>query len=182
MTSHQHASVAMVWAQTVDGVIGRDGDLPWHLPEDMAHFKAETMGHPVIMGRRTWASIPPRFRPFAGRTNIVLTSDPETADDVRRAGGVVVERLDEALRAGREAAGGETICVIGGGQVFAASVPLADTAVVTVINAEVAGDTHAPALGAEWELASAEPADGWRTAANGTEFRIERWRRTAERN
>ncbi|WP_309081157.1 dihydrofolate reductase [Zhihengliuella sp.] len=182
MTSPQNALIALVWAQTVDGVIGRDGDLPWHLPEDMAHFKAETMGHPVVMGRRTWASIPPRFRPFAGRTNIVLTSDPATADDVRQAGGIAVERLDEALDAARAADGGELVCVIGGGQVFAAAVPLADTAVVTVINAEVDGDTYAPALEDGWELAAAEPADGWRTAANGTEFRIERWRRTAERN
>ena len=62
-----------IWAQTDAGIIGRDGDMPWYAPEDLAHFKKVTLGAPVIMGRRTWESFPPRFRPLPGRTNIVIS-------------------------------------------------------------------------------------------------------------
>ena len=65
--------IAMIWAQTPGRVIGRDGTMPWHVPEDLAHFRAHTHGHPVIMGRRTWESFPARFRPLPGRTNIVVS-------------------------------------------------------------------------------------------------------------
>ena len=87
-------TVGMIWAQTPDRVIGRDGTMPWHLPEDLAHFKEHTLGHPVIMGRRTWESFPERFRPLPGRTNIVvsrtLTAPVEDGPDGRTAGAVVV--------------------------------------------------------------------------------------------
>src|SRR4051794_41456904 len=69
-------TVAMVWAQAHGGVIGAEGGLPWHLPEDLALFRRLTMGSPVVMGRRTWESLPERFRPLPGRANVVLTSDP----------------------------------------------------------------------------------------------------------
>ena len=73
--------VGMIWAQTVDGVIGRDGTMPWHLPEDLAHFRRTTQGHPVIMGRRTWESFPEKYRPLPGRTNIVVSrQDPDPAE------------------------------------------------------------------------------------------------------
>jgi dihydrofolate reductase len=65
--------IHLIWAQARGGVIGKDNRIPWRLPEDMAHFKALTAGHPVIMGRRTWDSLPPKFRPLPGRRNIVLT-------------------------------------------------------------------------------------------------------------
>ncbi|WP_102158359.1 dihydrofolate reductase [Zhihengliuella halotolerans] len=170
--------ISMIWAQSADGVIGRDGAMPWHLPEDMAHFKASTMGHPVIMGRNTWASIPPRFRPFAGRTNIVLTSHEETANQVRAAGGVVVPSIAEALAAAAAAEGGERVWIVGGGQVYAAFAPHASDAVVTVINHQYDGDTHAPLLGADWARLPAEPATGvWARAANGLEYRFDYWRR-----
>ena len=66
-------TVGLIWAQSTSGVIGRDGTIPWHLPEDLARFKQVTMGHTVVMGRRTWDSLPARFRPLPGRRNIVLT-------------------------------------------------------------------------------------------------------------
>ena len=70
-------SVQLIWAQARDRVIGADGKLPWRLPEDMALFRELTTGGTVVMGRRTWESLPERFRPLPGRTNVVLTSDPE---------------------------------------------------------------------------------------------------------
>lgn len=172
------ARIGMIWAQTVDGVIGHEGSMPWHLPEDMAHFKNTTWGHPVIMGRRTWDSIPARFRPFAGRTNIVLTSDDATTAEATDAGAAVVHSLQEGLDAAAGAEGAEEIWICGGGEVYAAYEPLADTALVTVINSHVAGDTHAPPLPADWKLALREPAEGWLTGANGTEYRHELWERS----
>lgn len=172
------ARIGMIWAQTVDGVIGHEGTMPWHLPEDMAHFKNTTLGHPVIMGRRTWASIPARFRPFTGRTNIVLTSDDATAAEATTAGAAVVRSLQEGLDAAAAAEGSEEVWVCGGGEVYAAYEPLADTAVVTVINIDAAGDTRAPLLSDDWTLALSEPSEGWLTAANGTEYRHDLWERT----
>jgi dihydrofolate reductase len=67
-------NVGLIWAQTPDGVIGAGNTIPWRVPEDVAHFKATTLGHTVVMGRKTWESLPPRFRPFSGRRNIVVTA------------------------------------------------------------------------------------------------------------
>ncbi|MBG6085345.1 dihydrofolate reductase [Zhihengliuella flava] len=170
--------ITMIWAQGTNGVIGRDGAMPWHLPEDLAHFKSATWGHPVIMGRSTWNSIPAAFRPFAGRTNIVLTSDAATAADVRAAGGVVVSSPADALTQAAQAEGGESVWVIGGGQVYAAFEPLATHAVVTVIDAQYDGDTHAPTLASGWELASSTPGTGTARAANGLGYRIDSWLHT----
>ncbi|OOL28231.1 dihydrofolate reductase, partial [Rhodococcus rhodochrous] len=72
--------IVLIWAQDRDGGIGRDGAIPWRIPEDMAHFRAATTGRPVIMGRLTWESLPPRFRPLPGRRNIVVTRDPAWSD------------------------------------------------------------------------------------------------------
>jgi dihydrofolate reductase len=82
--------VGLVWAQTPDGVIGKDGDMPWHLPEDLKHFNRLTMGHPVVMGRKTWLSFPDKFRPLPGRTNIVITRQKSWADTHEAEGAVVV--------------------------------------------------------------------------------------------
>ncbi|MEE1620606.1 dihydrofolate reductase [Zafaria sp. Z1313] len=176
--SSGRARIGMIWAQAGDGVIGDAGTMPWSLPEDMAHFKRTTLGHPVIMGRRTWESIPPRFRPFAGRTNIVLTSDESTAAEVREAGGIVVGSPEAALDAARAAEGSDEIWVCGGGQVYATFEPLADTIVVTVINAEIPGDTTAPRLGDGWKRTLADPDDGWLTSKTALEYRIELWEKT----
>ena len=76
----------LIFARSANGVIGKNGALPWHLPEDMAHFKQKTLGRPVIMGRKTWDSLPPRFRPLPGRTNIVVTRQQQwQADGALRA-------------------------------------------------------------------------------------------------
>ncbi|MCH6469259.1 dihydrofolate reductase [Sinomonas terrae] len=168
--------VGLVWAQTLDGVIGRDGTMPWHVPEDLAHFSSLTKGHPVVMGRRTWESIPPKFRPFAGRTNIVVTRQKGWEAE----GAVVVHSLGDGLAQAAAAPGGTRIWLIGGGQLFEQALALdgVDIAVVTLLDLEVDGDTKAPALGPEWRLVGADPAeDGWRESRSGIRYRITVFRR-----
>ena len=137
--------VSLVAAVARGGVIGRDGVLPWRLPEDMAHFRAVTMGHPVLMGRRTWESLPVRFRPLPGRRNVVLTRDHGwSAVGAERAGS-----LEGALRL---LEGEERMSVIGGGEVFAAALPLADEILLTEIDLDVEGDTFFP----DWDRSELE--------------------------
>lgn len=173
--------VGMIWAQTVDGVIGRDGGMPWHLPEDLAHFKNTTAGHPVIMGRRTWESFPAAYRPLPGRTNIVVTSSATLADEISPAGAVVVPTLEQALDTARHSPGGsEQIWIVGGAQMYEAAAPLADAAVVTVIDVNTEGDTYAPHLGSDWGFTAVSPADGWNTGRGGTSYRIALWTRVRD--
>ena len=149
----------LIYARAANGVIGRDGTLPWHLPEDLAHFKRQTAGAPVIMGRKTWDSLPPRFRPLPGRDNIVVTRQADwQAEGARRAGS-----LRDALQACAQA--GE-VWVIGGAQIYAEAEPLAQRAVVTEIAADFAGDAWAPTLGPDWHETAREP----QRAANGLAF------------
>ncbi|BBE23701.1 dihydrofolate reductase [Arthrobacter sp. MN05-02] len=165
-----HPVIGMIWAQTENGVIGRDGGIPWHVPEDMAHFKATTTGHPVIMGRRTWESFPEKFRPLPDRTNIVLS---HSGTDLP--GAVVVDSLDAALEAAQAAPGAEEIWIIGGGRVYAEALDRANAALVTVVESTVEGDTVAPALGADWTLAALSPESGWSESSGGTRYRISLW-------
>ncbi|WP_439518386.1 dihydrofolate reductase [Hydrogenophaga sp.] len=150
----------LILARASNGVIGRDNQLPWHLPEDLAHFKRTTLGSPVIMGRKTWDSLPARFRPLPGRTNIVVSRDPDW-------------RAEGALRAGsvQEAAalcpaGTTDAWVIGGAQIYAAAMPLAQSAVVTEIAQAFEGDAHAPTFGSEWLESTREQ----HTSATGLPF------------
>jgi len=162
--------VGLIWAQTEDGVIGRDGSIPWYVPEDLAHFKATTAGHPVIMGRRTWESFPDRFRPLPERTNIVISG---SVTDLP--GAVVVRSLEAALETARSAPGAEEIWVIGGGRVYADAMPHANAALVTVVESAEGGDTLAPTLGTEWALAALTPETGWLESTEGTRYRISLW-------
>ena len=134
----------LIYARSRNGVIGRDGQLPWHLPADLAHFKQTTLGQAVVMGRKTWDSLPERFRPLPGRTNIVITRQA----DWHAPGALVAHSLDQAM----------SLCpapgplwVIGGAEIYAQALPLASTVVVTEIDVEVQGDAHAPKLGPEWK-------------------------------
>jgi dihydrofolate reductase len=165
------AVIGMIWAQAGNGVIGRDGTMPWHLPEDFEHFRRTTAGHPVIMGRRTWESLPARFRPLPGRTNAVITSDTGWS----AAGAVRAGSLQAALAATSGKPGSEQVWIIGGGTVYRESMDLADTAVITVIDTEVEGDTYAPELGEGWERISCAPESGWTKSSNATQYRIETW-------
>ncbi|WP_315095545.1 dihydrofolate reductase [uncultured Cellulomonas sp.] len=164
-------SLALVWAQTPTGVIGRDGTLPWHVPEDLAHFRDLTRGHPVIMGRATWASLPARFRPLPGRDNIVLTRTP----GFEAAGALVAHGIDEALRL----VGDRDAWVIGGGQVYTELLPRATRVEVTVVSLDVGAGTRAPALEpGTWRRAGVDPDRGWHiSAVGGTRYRFETYLR-----
>ncbi|OSM43163.1 dihydrofolate reductase [Nesterenkonia sp. PF2B19] len=183
MTTPESAArpwVGMIWAQTRDGVIGRDGDMPWHLPEDFAHFRAQTRGRPVVMGRRTWESLPESVRPLPGRRNIVITGDADRAATITAAGAETASSLDAALdlacSPGADGQPPAKVWILGGGRIYAETVEqdLADAAVVTVIDLDVDGDTYAPQLPpSRWELCAADPAEGWHTAADGQRYRFE---------
>jgi dihydrofolate reductase len=159
-------TVRMVWAQADGGVIGAGGALPWQLPEDLRLFRALTLGGTVVMGRRTWESLPPRFRPLPGRRNVVLSSTLEP-----QAGMTVVRTVADVL-----ALDGD-LWVIGGGAVYQALLPHADEVVVTEVGAELAGDTWAPQLEPDRELGVRVPAEGWAESAGGLRFRVSQWRR-----
>ena len=145
-------TITLVVAIAEGGVIGREGGLPWRLSTDMKRFKAVTMGHPVVMGRRTWESFPKKG-PLPGRTNIVVTRDRGYEAE----GAIVAHSLKEALEIAGRAPGADEICVIGGGQVYREVMPRADRLDVTHVLASVAGDTRFPEIDAEeWRAVSEE--------------------------
>ena len=124
-----------------NGVIGRDNQLPWRLPADLAYFKRVTMGHPIVMGRRTYESI---GKPLPGRVNVVVTHNP----NYEAPGCIVVNGLKAAWEAAGEA---DEVCVIGGTMLFAETLPVADRIHLTEVEAEVDGDTFFPPFDrAEW--------------------------------
>lgn len=152
-------ALVVAWAGE-DRVIGRDGGLPWRLPSDMKHFRELTTGGTVVMGRRTWESIPERFRPLPERRNIVLSSRALDAP----AGAEAYTSLESAL-----AAAGTDAYIIGGGATYAETLPLADRVYATEIAEDVEGDTFFPALDpVEWVVSSTAPP----VSENGHEFTI----------
>jgi dihydrofolate reductase len=140
-------------------VIGKDNQMPWHLPEDLAHFKRVTLGQPVIMGRKTWDSLPARFRPLPGRLNIVVTR--QTAWQAE--GALRAESIEHAMRLCGSAS---DAWIMGGAEIYRQAEPLASTAVVTEIDADFEGDAFAPELGHAWQQVQRES----HTAANGLAF------------
>jgi dihydrofolate reductase len=148
MTRPKLALIAIV---ARNGAIGRNNDLLFRLKEDMQHFKRITLGHPVIMGRNTWESIPARNRPLPGRLNIVVTRNTAWQSE----GAVVAHNLPDALA---RASGAETAYVIGGAELYAAALPLADSLVLTEVDRDVDGDVHFPAWSkAEFTETAREP-------------------------
>lgn len=162
----------MIWAQANHGVIGAAGDIPWHLPEDFRHFRELTAGQPVIMGRRTWDSLPEKSRPLPGRTNIVITGqDAWAADGALRASSL----LHALALADGAARPGERLWVIGGGRIYAEALSVAGAAVITVIDKHVDGDTFAPELDAGWSRRATDPVTGWHAGTDDTRYRFETW-------
>ena len=137
--------INLIFARAANGIIGKDGTMPWHLPEDLAHFKELTQGRPVIMGRKTWDSLPERFRPLPGRTNIVVTRQEVWQQD----GAKPATSLDDALAIAGQTA--DTVWIMGGAQIYAQALPLAQRVEVTEIHQEFKGDVYAPTLGDEWQ-------------------------------
>ena len=157
--------INLIWAQAHHRVIGYQGSMPWHLPEDLAHFKKVTLGCPVIMGRKTWDSLPKKFRPLPGRLNLVISSDASTREILKENGSLPLQNLQSALSY-CEQLGVADVWVIGGAQVYAEALPLANKLVITEIDAEFTGDAFAPQLGAEWRETERES----HLAANGLRY------------
>ncbi|MHA3947354.1 dihydrofolate reductase [Cellulomonas bogoriensis] len=159
----------MIWGCSRSGVIGRDGQLPWHLPEDMKRFRDLTSGGTVVMGRRTWDSLPARVRPLPGRRNVVLSRSPAPVD-----GALLVPDLDAVLTL----VGSDHAWVIGGGEVYRALLPRAARVEVTEVDVDVDGDTYAPALDEGWVVDSEDPDEGWHTSRTGLRYRFRTFVRT----
>jgi dihydrofolate reductase len=140
--------LTLILARARNGVIGAKGGLPWHLPEDLAFFKRTTMGHPIVMGRKTWESI---GRPLPGRRSIVVTRDRTFVAP----GAEVVHRLDDAVAL---CSNSDEIFVIGGAHLYADALPRADRLLLTEIHADFEGDTFLPApSGVHWTEVRREP-------------------------
>jgi len=129
----------MIYARARNGVIGNLGQLPWHLPEDLAHFKRTTLGQPVVMGRVTWESLPEKFRPLPGRSNVVVSRQTSFS----AAGAQLASSLEAAMALFPPA---EIIWLIGGAQLYAKGLSLASQIVVTEIDADYEGDAFAPLI------------------------------------
>ncbi|HTY26847.1 MAG TPA: dihydrofolate reductase [Mycobacterium sp.] len=152
--------VGLIWAQSTSGVIGRDGGIPWHLPEDLARFKDVTMGHTVVMGRRTWESLPAKVRPLPGRRNVVLTRQA----DYMAHGAMVVGDLEAALA-------DEDTWVIGGSEIYHLALPVATRCEVTEVEIDLRpedDDAVAPMLDESW----VGTAGDWQDSSSGLRYRF----------
>jgi len=152
-------TVGLIWAQSTSGVIGRDGTIPWHLPEDLARFKTLTMGHTVVMGRRTWDSLPDRFRPLPGRRNIVLTRN----SGFEAPGAEVVGSIDDAID--------DQTWVIGGSEIYHLALPAATRCEVTEVEIDLRledDDVLAPVLDESWIGTSGD----WHDSSSGLRYRF----------
>jgi len=170
MQDRTHPPIGIYVAISQNGVIGRDGDLPWRLSTDLKRFKALTLGKPIVMGRKTWESFPKR--PLPGRTNIVITR----RDDFDAEGAVRSASLDDALSVA--AAGNpDEICVIGGGQIFAEAMAFADVLHVTHVLAEIEGDTFFPPINPDvWEAGTCEDVAAGERDSHATRYVVYRRR------
>lgn len=170
-------TVALVWAEARDGVIGEGGGIPWHLPEDLAHFRELTESSTVVMGRKTWDSLPERFRPLPGRRNVVVTRQ----DGWSAEGAETADSLAQALRPGvlgdaphdssGDDTGLQTIWVIGGGEIYRQAMEFADRLEITEVDLEASGDTRAPDAGTGWSR-EVTPAEGWLESRTGIRYRF----------
>jgi dihydrofolate reductase len=160
------SEVSLIWAQSTSGIIGRGGGIPWQLAEDLVRFKALTMGHTVVMGRRTWESLPAKLRPLPGRKNVVLTRQT----DFKAEGATVVGSLDEALR-------DPDTWVIGGEQIYVIAMPRASRCEVTEVDIDLPrddGDVVAPVLDETWVGTTGE----WETSSTGLRYRFHSYLRS----
>ncbi|MBX3194997.1 MAG: dihydrofolate reductase [Microbacteriaceae bacterium] len=155
-----HSGLSLIWAQAHDRVIGKDGGMPWHVPEDLAHFKELTLGDTVVMGRKTWDSLDPRFKPLPGRRNLVLTRNPEWSAE----GAEVIREIPSEG------------WIIGGAELFAATIDRAERLEVTELDLDVEGDTWAPPIGIEWRVAG---ESDWQTSRTGIPYRFLSYERTS---
>ena len=152
-------TVGLIWAQSTSGVIGRDGAIPWHLPEDLARFKTLTMGHTVVMGRRTWDSLPESFRTLPGRRNMVLTRN----SGFDAPGAEVFGSIDDAID--------DQTWVIGGSEIYHLALPAATRCEVTEVEIDLRledDDALAPVLDESWIGTSGQ----WHDSTSGLRYRF----------
>ena len=146
--------ISLIAALAANRAIGKDNELLWQLPEDMRNFRETTRGKPVIMGRKTWESLPEAFRPLPGRHNIVVSRDP----DYQAAGATLAGSLADALG---QAADVEEVFVIGGGELYSQALPLASRLYLTEIEQDFDGDVFFPEVQPQdWEEISRQPSQG----------------------
>ena len=156
-------SLVSIWAQATNGAIGYNGDIPWHVPEDMAFFKRATLGHGVIMGRTTWESIPTRFRPLPGRENLVLTNNPAWNAD----GAHVIHNLDDI----NQLPTNQLYWIMGGASIYRQTIDLVDAIVITDIDTDVPdADAFAPQL-PSWCTTPTWCTD-WHMSQSGLRYRF----------
>ena len=161
--------MGLVWAQSTSGIIGRGGDIPWRVPEDLARFKELTMGHTVVMGRQTWESLPAKVRPLPGRRNVVLSRRTDFVAD----GAQVVGSLEAALASSE---GEPETWVIGGEQVYLLALPHAARCEVTEVEVDLRRDDEdalAPVLDDTWLGEAGE----WQVSRTGLRYRLHSYRR-----
>ncbi|OZD81502.1 dihydrofolate reductase [Rhodococcus sp. 05-339-2] len=152
--------VGSIWAQSTTGTIGDGGGIPWHIPEDLAHFRAVTGGHAVVMGRKTWDSLPAKFRPLPGRRNIVVTRNASWSAE----GAEVAHSVADAIAL----ADSDPVWVIGGGEIYRSAMDIATHLEVTEVDLDVVGDTSAPEIPDGWV---ARAGDWQSSRVDGTRFR-----------
>lgn len=158
--------VGMIWAQDARGAIGIDGSLPWHIPEDLAHFKAMTRGHVVVHGRKSYEALPAKFRPLPGRDNAVLTRD--LAYDAP--GAEVIHGLEEYLTAATT-----PVWIVGGGEVYTQAMEFADLLLITEVDTVIGADTYAPTIDPHaWHT---HHVTDWVESTKGLRFRVREYRR-----
>ena len=146
-------TLSLIWAQAHHRVIGAAGGMPWHVPEDLAHFKELTLGSTVVMGRKTWDALDPRFRPLPGRRNVVVTRNTSWSAPGAE---VAHEVPDEGW-------------IIGGAELFALTIDHAARLEVTELDLSVDGDTWAPPIGPSWTVLTTSP---WATSRTGIPYRF----------
>ncbi|CAH1192553.1 IS1595 family transposase ISSsu9 [Paenibacillus auburnensis] len=161
-------SISMIWAMGANGVIGKDNDMPWHLPRDFAFFKEQTLGKRMLMGRKTWESL--GGKPLKGRKSIVITRDTSFQPE----GAEVIHSLEEALAEGLKE---DELMVIGGAEIYRMMLPYADKLIVTRIDEEFAGETKFPEV--EWdEWEEVSNIQGIRDEQNPYDYRFYVYQRT----
>ncbi len=143
MTNSHHPNIVLIAAVAKNRVIGKNNQLIWHIPEDMAHFKSMTWGHPVLMGRKTWDSLPARFRPLPGRENFVLTRNPECLPQ----GAQAIDSIEKALNLASTVS---KLFVIGGAEIYSALLPYASHLELTEIETSPEGDAFFPEIQQDW--------------------------------
>ncbi|MGL4304907.1 MAG: dihydrofolate reductase [Mycobacteriaceae bacterium] len=159
------SDVGLIWAQNRARIIGAQGTIPWHVKEDLAHFRAITLGSAVIMGRKTWDSLPEQFRPLPGRKNLVITR----AQDWAARGATAHHSIESALAQ----CSGEPVWVIGGGEIYGAALPFADVCAVTEVDFELPSldgqVTYAPELTEPWHVTE---VGSWQVSESGLRYRF----------